>query len=55
MGLGDEAFGPAVRYFTHQQLSYWAANTLDPWVVATLTHGTRCSYDASPLFQARSQ
>ncbi|CAJ1053305.1 LOW QUALITY PROTEIN: uncharacterized protein LOC114463422 [Xyrichtys novacula] len=37
-GLNTEATGPAIETFTHQQLSYWAAQAVDPWVLTTLTH-----------------
>ncbi|CAL8269035.1 unnamed protein product [Boreogadus saida] len=38
-GAGARPSGPVVGCFSHQQLSYWAACTSDPWVVSTLTQG----------------
>lgn len=35
----DCFLGQAVSYFSHQQLSYWAAHLSHPLVVSTLTHG----------------
>ncbi|MEQ2302364.1 hypothetical protein AMECASPLE_006124 [Ameca splendens] len=50
VGIKDDATGPAVGHFSHQQLSFWAAHTLDPWVVATLTHGYRLQLRLRPPF-----
>ena len=47
-GLDAEAAGPAVGYFSHQQLQQWAAHASDPWVVATLTHGYRLQFRRRP-------
>ncbi|XP_074544637.1 uncharacterized protein LOC141804210 [Halichoeres trimaculatus] len=43
-----EALGPAVGCFSHRQLQQWAARSLDPWVVATLTHGYRLQFRRRP-------
>ncbi|CAL8253873.1 unnamed protein product [Boreogadus saida] len=38
-GPGTRTTGPVVGCFSQQQISYWAACTIDPWVVSTLTRG----------------
>ena len=47
-GPGTEATGPAVGYFTNQQLNYWAAQASDPWVISTLTHGYKLQFRRRP-------
>ncbi|XP_037536617.1 uncharacterized protein LOC119413633 [Nematolebias whitei] len=51
-GDGD-AIRPTVGYFSHQQLSYWVAHAVDPWVVATLTHGYRLQFRRRPRISGR--
>ncbi|KAK7898748.1 hypothetical protein WMY93_019601 [Mugilogobius chulae] len=53
VGLDDEAFRPAVGYFTQQQLNFWAAQASDPWVVATLTHGYKLQFRRRPPCSSR--
>ncbi|CAL8348651.1 unnamed protein product [Boreogadus saida] len=38
-GPGARTTGLVVGCFSQQKLSYWAACTIDPWVVSTLTRG----------------
>ena len=47
-GPGIEATGPAVGYFSNQQLEYWAATASDPWVVSTLTHRYELQFRRRP-------
>lgn len=52
-GAGAEATGPAVGYFTPQQLEFWAAQAPDPWVISTLTHGYRLQFRRRPPTSGR--
>lgn len=53
MGPDGESLGPAVGSFTTQQLHYWAAHTLDPWVVATLSQGYKLQFRRRPPTSSR--
>lgn len=48
VGRESDATRPTVGCFSRQQLRYWAAQTTDPWVVATLTHGYRLQFRRRP-------
>ena len=52
-GAGARPSGPGVGSFSHQQLSYWAACTSDPWVVSTLTQGYELQFRRRPLAFSR--
>ena len=52
-GPDTEATGPAVGYFSHQQLRYWAARASDPWVLSTLTHGYNLQFRRRPPTSGR--
>ncbi|XP_057686428.1 uncharacterized protein LOC130912382 [Corythoichthys intestinalis] len=52
-GAGTEAVGPAVGFFSHQQLRYWAARVSDPWVISTLTHGYVLQFRRRPPVSRR--
>ncbi|XP_034001039.1 uncharacterized protein LOC117494304 [Trematomus bernacchii] len=45
---GTEGLGPAVGYFSQQQLNYWVAQASDPWVVSTLTQGYKLQFRRRP-------
>jgi len=47
-GQGTEGLGPAVGYFSQQQLNYWVAQASDPWVVSTLTQGYKLQFRCRP-------
>nr|XP_010782195.1 PREDICTED: uncharacterized protein LOC104956407 [Notothenia coriiceps] len=47
-GQGTEDLGPAVGYFSQQQLNYWVAQASDPWVVSTLTRGYKLQFRRRP-------
>ncbi|CAL8348958.1 unnamed protein product [Boreogadus saida] len=47
-GPGARTTGPVVRCFSQQQISYWAACTIDPWVVSTLTRGYELQFRRRP-------
>ncbi|CAL8337439.1 unnamed protein product [Boreogadus saida] len=48
-GPGARTTGPVVCRFSQQQISYWAACTIDPWVVSTLTRGSQVAQDTARL------
>nr|XP_061814201.1 uncharacterized protein LOC133604909 [Nerophis lumbriciformis] len=52
-GAGTEAVGPAVGFFSHQLLRYWAARVSDPWVISTLTHGYVLQFRRRPPVSRR--
>ncbi|CAL8352633.1 unnamed protein product [Boreogadus saida] len=52
-GVGARPTGPVVGCFSHQQLSYWAACTSDPWVVSTLTQGYKLQFRHRPVAFSR--
>ncbi|CAL8236507.1 unnamed protein product, partial [Boreogadus saida] len=53
-GAGTRPIGPVVSWFSHQQLSYWAACTSDPWAVSTLTQGYELQFRLRPPAFSRS-
>ncbi|XP_043992837.1 uncharacterized protein LOC122842759 [Gambusia affinis] len=53
VGREGDAARPAVGCFSHQQLGCWAALAVDPWVVATLTHGYRLQFRRRPHISHR--
>ncbi|CAL8348574.1 unnamed protein product [Boreogadus saida] len=47
-GPGARITGPVVCCFSQQQLGNWAACTIDPWVVSTLTRGYELQFRRRP-------
>lgn len=45
--------GPVAGCFSQQQLNYWAACLLDPWVISTMTQGYKLQFRHRPPCSGR--